>query len=154
MIDAPRIDAPMRHLLAELVRRESRSLLQYFLDTTPWVTLEDQGVLEELRKLGSAERQATSRIAQWLMRHGGAIPPLGVYPAEFTNINFVSLEHLLGLLVTEQGRTLAALEADLARLTEATARARVQELLELKRNHLTRLQALAASHPAALATAR
>ena len=53
-------------LLENLVRRESRSLLQYASDSFPWITAEEQEPLAQLQTMVSEEAQAAAGVAQFL----------------------------------------------------------------------------------------
>ena len=140
-------DAPTEAVLQGIVRRESRSLLQYIADAFPWATEEERGVLATLRQLIDEEHQAAGDLMRFMTRRRLALPYIGAYPAEFTTINYVSLDHLLPLLADEERRAVAALEQGLDALHDPDARARVQEVLDMKRRHLQTLDKLAAAHP-------
>jgi hypothetical protein len=140
------IDARTYAVLQDIVRRESRSLLQYVGDAFPWTTPEARGTLTQLQKLVAEERQATDDISRFLFRHHLTPPYLGSYPSDFTTINFVSLEHLLPLLTDAERRAVANLERDLSSIGDPVARGLVQKLLDMKRQHLKALDALAGSH--------
>jgi rubrerythrin len=140
-------DAPTEAVLQDIVRRESRSLLQYVADAFPWTTEEERGVLATLRQLIDEERQAAGDLARFMTRRRLELPYIGAYPAEFTTINYVLLDHLLPLLADEERRAVAALEKGLDALRDPDARARVQNVLDMKRRHLQTLDKLVATHP-------
>jgi hypothetical protein len=142
------IDAQTQALLEAIVRRESRSLLQYVGEAFPWATREEQAALAGLQTLIEEERQGVATLMQFLVRRGHVYPYLGQYPESFTSINFVALEHLLPLLAEHERRTLADLESDLGRMPDAEARQQVHNYLETKRRHLKALEELAATRPA------
>ena len=140
------IDARTYAVLQDIVRRESRALLQYVGEAFPWTTPEARGTLAQLQKLVTEERQATDAVSRFLFRHHLTPPYLGSYPSDFTTINFVSLTHLLPLLTDAERRAIADLERDLSNLGEPEARGLVQTMLDMKRQHLKALDALAGSH--------
>ena len=76
------------------------------------------------------------------------IPPsfTGSFPAAFTTINFLSLEHLLPRLVDTQRQAVADLERDAAAVTDADAKAELEKLLAVKRLHLSELEGLKVPH--------
>ncbi|HEV3262154.1 MAG TPA: hypothetical protein VG013_35205 [Gemmataceae bacterium] len=139
------IDARTYAVLQDIVRRESRSLLQYVGEAFPWTTPEARGSLTQVQKLVAEERQATDDISRFLFRQHLTPPYLGSYPSDFTTINFVSLEHLLPLLTDAERRAVADLERDVSAVGDPAARGLVQKLLDMKRQHLKALDALAGS---------
>jgi hypothetical protein len=147
-------DARTAALLQDIVRRESRSLLQYISESFPWTTTEERDALARIEKMVEEERRGATTLGRYLVRQRHTAPYLGPYPTDFTNINFVALEHWLPLLVGYERRAIADLERDLAGLSDAEARPLVQDILETKRRHLAALAALAAAHPAEASTVR
>lgn len=138
------LDEQTQSLLLKVLHRTARSLLNYVHDSFPWVTPEEEGALVGLRKIIAAERRATTAIADFLQRHRVSIPPMDAYPASFTSINFVGLDHLLPLLASEEDRAVRELEADLSRIKDHEARKLVQDLIEVKRRHRQQLSSRAA----------
>ncbi len=141
------IDTRTAAVLQEIVRRESRSFLQYVRESYPWTTPEERDALDKLQNLIDEELQAAGALGRFLYQNHAGLPYLGTYPSCFTSLSFVSLDHLLPMLVDEQRRAAAQLEIDLHKLTDAEARAQVQKTLDMKRRHLTTLESLAAVHP-------
>jgi rubrerythrin len=140
------IDARTHAVLQEIMKRESRSLLQYVADSYPWATSEEQAALAQLRQVIEEERQGAAELGRFLTRHRLELPYLGAYPAEFTNANFIALDYLLPRLAADERRAIAFLEQALIGLQDAQARALVQKIVDKKRQHLTTLEGLAASH--------
>ena len=129
--------------LDEVVRRESRSLLQYLTDSYPWTRAGADEALGKVRELAHVERDAVGGLRRFLTRRQHVVPVMGSYPASFTTMNFVSLDYLAPRLIEDQRRLLAALERDRAALADAEARAELDRLLDVKRHHLHALEALA-----------
>jgi hypothetical protein len=148
------LDAATETLLTSIVRRESRSLLQYVHDAFPWTTQEEQQALVQLRALIAEEQDGVAALTQALGSRGHVYPYFGSYPMAFTTINYVSLEHLLPLLVDYERRSLHDLERDLSGLRDAQAQELVAQLVDMKRRHLKVLQDLAAAHPETASTIR
>lgn len=126
--------------LRDVMRQESRSLLQYVADSYPWTTWERQDALRRLQNFIAEERAGAAAIGQYLLDHHLAPPYLGAFPTDFTTINYVSLDHLLPLLAEAQRSAIARLEADLRVIDDAGARALVLGILETKRRHLAALE--------------
>jgi hypothetical protein len=141
------LDSRTRTRLQELLRRRSRSFLQYVSDAFPWITAEEKPALAQLETLIEEERRATAALAKFLTRQRIPVPYMGSYPVAFTALNFVSLDHLLPILVDTERRAIADLEADLASFTDPECQNEVRTLLDLKRRHLKVLESLAAAHP-------
>jgi hypothetical protein len=141
------LDAKAQTRLQQLLRRESRSFLQYVREAFPWITPEEKEALAQLHTLIEEERGAIAALAKFLMRHRILVPHLGPYPVAFTNLNFVTLDHLLPLLVDAQRRAIADLEHDLESFTDPECRQELQKILDVKRQHLKTLEALALANP-------
>src|SRR3989442_15666615 len=105
-------NGPTLALLQQLVQRESRSLLQYLREAFPWTTDQNRDAWGQLQQLMDEEQQGVGALVQFLVRWLHTFPYLGSYPSDFTNINFVALEHLLPLLEEEARRSVAALERE------------------------------------------
>jgi hypothetical protein len=138
------IDPRTRDLLQEIVGRESHSLLMYIADAFPWTTSKGAETLTRLHQLSKAEAEAIRALGRFLARHRIAPPPMGAFPASFTTLNFVALDHLLPRLLDAQRSSIAALEKDLPALTSPEARAEVEKLLAVKQKTRAGLETLAA----------
>jgi hypothetical protein len=136
------IDEPTRDLLQACVRRESRSLFQYVRDVPLWVGPADRPALAKLQGLATAEQTATDALGRYLQRRRAGLGHLGAFPSGFTTVNDAALHYLLPQLILEQRAAATALEADLARVSDADARDHLATLLQLKRQHLPELEGL------------
>jgi hypothetical protein len=132
--------------LAEVLRREERSLLQYVRAAEPWTPPAERKQLAEVRRMADAEAAALDRLAAFLQGRRVPLPNPAAFPTAFTSLNYVALRTLLPRLVAEQSQDVAELEADHQALSEA-GRCPVAELLGLKRAHLEELRKLADSRP-------
>ncbi len=154
------MDARALGVWQDIVRRTSRSLLQYVADSFPWVNSQEQDVVSRLQNVIAEERAAVAALVRLLYRHHAGMPYLGSYPTSFTTINYVSLHHLLPLLVDHQRRAMRDLERDLDRLVlvpklefgNEEARAQVEKLLAMSRGHLRTLEELVAADAKIAAT--
>ena len=146
------IDAQTQKLLQDILCRESRSVLIYVAEAYPWTSRTEQKSLVDLQQLIGAEREAVACLGRFLVRHHIPLPYLPSFPAHFTTINFLALDFLLPRLVEQERRSIADLERDRAALKDPAAQAEVDKLLALKRQHLARLEELAAAHPQARAS--
>jgi hypothetical protein len=141
------IDAQSLPVLQELVRRESRSLLQYIHDSFPWTPENEQPALAQLRQFAEEERESAAALGRWLARNRQMVPNLGAYPSGFTTINYASLDYVLPKVAKHEREGLARLDQDLTAIKDAAARALVAALIDKKREHLSAVEKLAAAHP-------
>jgi hypothetical protein len=132
--------------LAEVLRREERSLLQYVRAAEPWAPPADRKLRDEVRRLADDEAEALDRLAAFLQSRRVPLPEAGGFPTAFTSLNYVAIRSLLPRLIAGQEQDLTALEADQKSLSE-DGRGPVAELLGLKRAHLDALHKLADGRP-------
>ncbi len=142
------IDAATADRLRDVIRRESRSLLQYAGEMFPWTAPEDRELPQRLLAITAEEREAAAGLARFLQRHRVTPPALGAYPMAYTSLGFVSLDYLLPRLVAHQRLAVTQLERDLAAVTDPEAKELLQKMAERKQEHLKALEAMA-SAPAA-----
>jgi rubrerythrin len=136
------IDAQTYAVLQSVIRRLSRSLLQYVRDAFPWITREEQATLGPLKKLIEEEGRAAADGIQFLLRHHLPLPYLGAYPEEFTDHNYISLSHILPILIDHQLHEIADLERDESRVVDPDARALIRKICDMKRRHVRTLEGL------------
>jgi hypothetical protein len=142
------MDAASREVLQDLFRKESRSLLAYIADANPWTT--QPARRERVQALAREEQEALGTIARHLLRqHILPVEPTG-YPANFTTLNFVALEHLLPFLVDYERNSIQELERARQNVADPAARRLLDDYLDMKRRHL---QALSAPDTAPVAPA-
>jgi hypothetical protein len=142
------IDAPTQALLQEVVRRESRSLLQYLAESFPWTTPDKEAVVSAIQRMAAESRDVTVKITRLLRRSQVDLPYLGAFPMEFTTINFIGLDYALSRVVKDEGGMVEFLESQVKTLEEGEAKDLVEELLAVKRRHLKELEAFAGQVPA------
>jgi|DewCreStandDraft_4_1066084.scaffolds.fasta_scaffold230801_1 hypothetical protein len=138
-------------ILIRVLRRESRSLLQYVRDSYPWASIGEAAIRDQL--LGMAEREAETlaRIARFLQARRVALPVLGPFPTAYTNCNFLSVHALIPRLIDDSRHRLAELDKDSDALREEPTRALVERLREQMQQHLRQLEELASTHSTPLA---
>jgi hypothetical protein len=141
------MDDRTARLVQGVVRRGSRSLLQYVGEASPWSGAEDRDTLDRLRQLIREDQEALTALVRFLGRRRVPPPYLGAYPEHFTTLNFVSLDRLLPLLVVHERQEVAALEGDVAAVSDAETAAALRDLLGRKRGHLAALEELRKTHP-------
>jgi len=133
-------------LLEGIARRENLSLLQYVRDAYPWTTPSEREVLTKIRAMIEEEQQGVVALVRFLYSRHRPPPYFGSYPTSFTSLSFVSLDHLLPILATNERKALERLESEVASLADPEAKALVEKIIANKRRHLETLQSLAAAH--------
>ena len=137
------IDAPTRDALSAIIRRESLSMLSYVGDAYPWTTARGHHALDRLQKIVRTHREAVVALGRFLVRRQVPLPYIGNFPSNFTTINFLSLDYLIPKLIESEKQSIADLERNLRSIHHGEARAEVEKLLAVKREHLKQLEALA-----------
>ncbi len=141
------MDVPTSGRLQTLIRREGRSLLQYASESFPWGTSRDSAAIAQLLDMARVENARVTALAKQLIKQRVTPPYLGAYPMYFTTMNFLALDRLLPLLIEHQQADIARIEEDLKHIQDVTFRPAVQQMLELKRQHLKQLEALRPAKP-------
>ncbi len=139
------IDAQTYSLLADIARRESRTLLQYVHDSFPWTTPEEKDRVAQIQTLIEEEKQGLTDLMRFILGQHQPLPYIGSYPTSFTGLSFVSLDHLIPLLATHEREDYHRLEREVGALSSPEAKEVVQKILDRKRRHLEILQSLAAN---------
>jgi hypothetical protein len=140
-------DQPTYSLLETILRRESRSLLQYIRDSFPWTPSSEQEVLAGVHQMADEQRRTAAALAQFLARKRHTVSHLGPYPTSFTTINYASLDYVLTCLLLEERKAIAELEKDRSTLQNAEAEPILDRIIARKRQDLKQLEELAAAHP-------
>jgi len=132
-------------ILQDLIQRLGRSLLQYVAEAFPWATAREKETLVRVRKLVAEEQEcAAARLGRFLQARHVSIPPLAPYPMAWTSMNFVSFDYLLPRLVDYQRQIVAHVEKAAGSLwSDLEGRELVQHVLEVARQHLEKLEAMA-----------
>jgi hypothetical protein len=136
------IDAQTQALLQNILAGQMRTLLLYIGDAYPWTAAAGEEALARLRQLIETERTAINALGRYEARRRISPPALTAFPGYFTSWNFVALEALVPRLVQAQEESIAALEKDLAALTDPEARTEVEKLLAVKKRTLEGLRSL------------
>ena len=132
----------IEQMLPELVRRESRSFLQYVRESFPWADGKGAGLRDKLLAMSAAEGEHIAKIGRLLAKRHIPMPGLGAYPTSFTNYNFLDAVSLVPKLLAAERQTLADLERDLFHVSDDEIRGALDALRELKRKHLAEFESL------------
>src|SRR5262245_1772053 len=131
-------------LLNDLLVRLFRSLLQYTIDCWPWTDETQSDEKRAIEELTAKQHEQVSRIAELLDRRGQTID-YGTYP-DWTELNFVSLDYLLGKLVDDQTKLVAEVKRIRTALAGDPEAAEIAaQVLLSEERHLAKLKELAAA---------
>jgi hypothetical protein len=145
------LDTATSALLANVLRRESLSVLQYAGQASPWARENEHGAVKEIRQLWEEDRECIGDLTRYLATHRVRPPFIGAFPTSFTTLNFIGIDFVLDKLVKDQKRAIGDLERDLAAISDAQAKEPLLRMLEVKKKHLPILERLASqqTRPAA-----
>jgi hypothetical protein len=115
--------------------------MQYLREVPPWVSINEQNAQARLHEAANAEVNQLEAIGRLYQKHFHEMAHMGGYP-DFTPFNDSALHFLLPRVIHEQRDLLAGLERDRAAITEADIGAAFDELITMKRRHLSELEAL------------
>lgn len=139
--------------LQDLLRRESRSLLQYASESFPWSKPKARAAGDAVCAMAQAQTDVVARLARWLAKQRVTVAFPGAYPMHFTTGNFVALQYLLPRLIVDEQRLVAAAQRTRAGLEPGDAQALVGELIDLKTKHVIDLgHLIGPTTPSALAS--
>jgi hypothetical protein len=137
---APSLPATLT-VLNRIFAREKVSFLQYLKDAWVWTDADGRAVWKEVSRMIDEEQKMLQRLAEFIVRRKGVLAS-AVFDERFTESHFVSLGHLLPRLVNYQQWLIQELEKDLAQLDDPEARNLIEQMLQMKRDHLEKLRAL------------
>jgi hypothetical protein len=130
------IDSLTCQILQQILRAESRTLLQYACESLPRFTAAEKGELASLQSCADQELAAARAAATWLTRQGKHLLPMDPYPAWYTQINFISVAFLLPQLEKEHRAAIQQLTAALGKLPNQEAKKLVEGILAQKQKTL------------------
>ncbi|MBN9517800.1 hypothetical protein J0H58_04650 [bacterium] len=125
--------------LQDVYRRESRSLLAYARSAAPHAAGDDRKLRDDLFRAADEAAAALDGLATFLDASRVPVPMPSTFPVVFTDLNCVAVRYLLPKVVADRTAAAAALDADLAALSDPAARAALQPLLDLARRDATAL---------------
>ena len=92
------------------------SLLQYVGENSPWTSSTDDAIGEQLEMTVKLQGIQIQRLADFLVNRYGFVPHVN-YPAEYTDLQYLSLSYLIGRLVADQQTVLETIEAERKAIT-------------------------------------
>jgi len=102
--------------LNTLVIDLGRSLLQYVGEAWPWTDAASRAMQADVDELVALQTAMVQRIADLLAERNWPID-FGVYPVEYTDLHYVSLDFLLGQLIRNADELVAELREIRRRIT-------------------------------------
>ncbi|MBD3676596.1 MAG: hypothetical protein HUJ26_24050 [Planctomycetaceae bacterium] len=87
------------------------SLLQYVGENSPWTSSTDEAVAEQLDAVVKLQRAQIQRLADFIVNRHGFVPRTN-YPAEYTDLQYLSLSYLIGRLIGDQQTVLKEIEQE------------------------------------------
>lgn len=88
-------------LLNNILIQMARSFLQYASESSPWVSVDSASVGSEVEVLAARQRQDVGEIVSLLTAREHFID-FGSFPTEYTDLQFLSLQALMGRLKVSQ----------------------------------------------------
>lgn len=141
-------------LLVDVLRRESRSFLQYVRESYPWASVSESALRDQILALADREAEILARIARLLQSRRVPLPIFGTFPTSYTSSNFLAARALIPRLLEDGRRLLAELDRDLEFVADEPGRQLLEALQQRKREHLQILESMITSAvPAAAASA-
>lgn len=133
--------------LNELLVNLGRCLLQYTCEAWPWTDEQTAAVHAEIETLAERQSQLVADIADWLDKQEWPVD-YGVYPAEYTDLHYVSLSFLMAEIVRNADELTAEVEAMQKQFSDTGARPLIDHVLAEQKAVTAKLQELAKGVPA------
>ena len=140
-------DNQQNAVLSQLLVDLSHCLLQYVGECWPWTAAEGEQQ-QVIAESVISQKWSIGSLVELLDRRRQPVD-FGTYPTEFTDLQYLSMEHLLGQLVNDERALVNLLEqATQACTGDNEAVTVVEPILAGEREILNQLRALAAPHSA------
>src|SRR5260370_2688881 len=122
-------------VLPGLIRRESRSFLQYVRESYPWAHAgKDEQLRARLLAMAEEENAEMLRLGRLLQKRRITPPFLGAFSSSFTNSNFLDVSFLVPKLAGAQRQDIAVFERDIAAGADPELRASPDGYIAVTRN--------------------
>jgi hypothetical protein len=121
------------------------SMAQYILEAKPYVRSNDGAGMQEIESIAAEDRALADHLADVIERLDG-IPQIGLFDPQVANLNYLSLDYLLGVLIRSLEDQLAQYEASLTQAQAVPlASQTLEELCAATRGRLERLRGIASA---------
>ena len=125
--------------LNRLLAVHCQSVAMYVINTNPWVPRGEDQAQAVFGDLVADRRELIQRLATYIDRLGG-MPDCG-QRHDYTVLNDLSLDFLLGRVISDQKETIHTIEQGLADFdSDMEAKALAQEALGMAKGHLESLE--------------
>lgn len=123
-----------------------RSLLQYMADASPWSDEQSASSIAPLAEEAASQAETVEGLTE-LLRERGFPVAFGTY-ADFSNLNYLSLDYLLTRVVRNQATVVAACDSAAALLEDHPEDAElIREIATSERDRLVHLKSLVSARP-------
>jgi hypothetical protein len=110
---------PTESIINEALIGLARSFLQYVAESWPWVDVSQHTIEKQLQVLATRQREDVSELVQLFIDRELPID-FGVFPTEYTDLQFISLATLLDWLQNGQSQIADRLAAAAQSLRESS----------------------------------
>ena len=134
--------ASILNTLNRLYLIENRSLAMYMVDACPWTHAGDAKASQVMANIVSDQKVMSQRLADLIDARGGRLHN-GSFPMQFTDLNMVSLEYLVGEVARLLRQDIESIRAAVEKLAgDREAQELAEEILGAEQAHLEALEDL------------
>ncbi len=121
---------------------EHRSLAMYMIDSNPWMRAGDEKAAQVVAQIVQDQKAMAQRVADLIDAREGRIHN-GSFPMQYTDLNMVSLDYLIGELARLLRQDIEAIRSCVERLAgDREAQELAEEILGAEQAHLEALEDL------------
>ncbi|VAX39895.1 hypothetical protein MNBD_PLANCTO02-2296 [hydrothermal vent metagenome] len=129
-------------LLNDVLVNLHRSLLQYMGECSPWVPVDESEKMEQVKELIRFQHSAVIQIEE-LLEFRRTPVDFGLYPVEYTDLQFLSLSYLLKeSLLDAKADEKIILQAIEDSFDDVDAKSRLNQALEIQQEVIANLELL------------
>jgi ferritin-like metal-binding protein YciE len=134
--------ASILNTLNRLYIIENRSLAMYMVDSCPWTHSGDEKASQVIAHIVADQKAMSQRLADLIDAREGRLHN-GSFPMQFTDLNMVSLDYLVGELARLLRQDIEAIRACVEKLDgDREAKELAEEILGAEQAHLEALEDL------------
>jgi len=136
--------ASILNTLNRLYIIEHRSLAMYMVDSCPWSHPGDEKAAQVIAHIVADQKAMAARLAELIDAREGRLHN-GSFPMQFTDLNMVSLDYLVGELARLLREDIESIRASVEKLAgDREAQELAEEILGSEQAHLEALEDLTA----------
>jgi ferritin-like metal-binding protein YciE len=134
--------ASILNTLNRLYLIENRSLAMYMVDACPWSHAGDEQAAQVISHIVADQKVMAQRLADLIDARDGRVHN-GSFPMQFTDLNMVSLEYLVGELARLLRQDIESIRTSVEKLAgDREAQELAEEILGSEQAHLEALEDL------------